>query len=302
MKIIKRIVFLFFIITLINCSNKNTQRKDHFKRAIVNEIEKINGHVAIAFINLNKQSDTLFINADDNFHAASTMKIPVMIELFKQQNFNKFSLKDSILLHNQFKSIVDGSIYNMSLQDDSDDILYSKIGKKITLYDLTYEMITKSSNLATNVLIDIVDAKNVTKSMINLGAKNINVLRGVEDQKAYDKGLNNTTTARDLSIIMEALANHQIIDSKNSEEMISILKEQYFNDLIPFYLPKDVVIAHKTGSITGVHHDAAIIYGPNNEKYVLIILSKNLTNFEEETKKLAELSKITYNYVISNSK
>ncbi|MEO9077359.1 MAG: serine hydrolase, partial [Gelidibacter sp.] len=144
----------------------------------------------------------------------------------------------------------------------------------------------------------LVDAKNTTATMRDLGAKNIQVLRGVEDQKAYDQGLSNSTTARDLMIIMEAIANHTAGNQKDCDAMLSILKDQEHNDIIPLYLPKAVKVAHKTGNITGVHHDSGIVYLPNGRAYVLVLLSKNLKDFDKGTDQLAKISKTIYDYVV----
>ncbi|WP_149274367.1 serine hydrolase [Pareuzebyella sediminis] len=262
------------------------------------QIDAIDGEVAVAFQNLSDPDDRLLIHGDETFHAASTMKVPVMIELFKQQREGLIDLNDSILLVNEFKSIVDGSPYQMSVDDDSDDVMYNNIGQKMTFYDLLYPMITVSSNLATNVLIEWADAKKVTATMRDLGAQNIEVLRGVEDIKAYELGLSNTTTARDLMIIMQAIAEHKAGSPADCKEMLRILKDQRFNEIIPFYLPDSVEVAHKTGSITGVHHDAGIVYLPDGRSYVLVLLSKNLENFEEGTEQLAGISKTIYEYVL----
>ena len=158
-------------------------------------------------------------------------------------------------------------------------------------------MITVSSNLATNVLIELVDAKNVTATMRDLGANKIEVLRGVEDQKAYDLGLSNTTTARDLTIIMKAIATYKAGTEADCKDMIAILKDQQFNEIIPHDLPKDVVVAHKTGLITGVHHDTGIVYLPDGRTYVLVLLSKNLEDFDKGTQQLAGISKTIYEYM-----
>lgn len=281
----------------MGCNNKLTDNES-IKDQLSKDLNEIDGDVALAFINLSKLNDTIFINTQEQFHAASTMKVPVMIELYKQAAAQKFSLQDSILLKNEFKSIVDGSLYRMDLNDDSDDILYNDIGNNVKIADLIFNMITISSNLATNVLIDLVGAKNVTNSMRNLGANSIEVLRGVEDQKAYDSGLSNSTTANDLLVIMKAIATNTAGSKSDCDEMIQILKRQQFNDMIPLYLPNDVQVAHKTGSITGVHHDAAIVYAPNGNSYVLVLLSKNLQDFEKGTVQLAQISKKIYDYMM----
>lgn len=266
---------------------------ENLKSVIESKLKTVEGEFAVAFKDL-QTGKTLFINEKEDFHAASTMKTPVMIEVFKQAKAGKFKVTDSILVKNEFKSIVDGSPYSMDIADDSGDGMYKMIGKKMTIYDLTYQMIIVSSNLATNILIDLVDAKNANESMRKLGAKDIKVLRGVEDQKAFDKGLSNTTTAYDLMLIFEKIAQNKVIDKKACEEMRKILFDQKFNEIIPEKLPKNVKVAHKTGSITGVQHDSGIIYLPNGRKYILVLLSKKLKNVDVGVKMLAEVSEMFY--------
>ena len=295
-KIFKQFVLLLFLAITISCTD-NSKSLEKLKAEIENQISKIDGDAAVAFLDLSDSKNQILINVDEKFHAASTMKVPVMIELYKQQSEGKLNLNDSILLKNEFKSIVDGSIYKMDIGEDSDDVIYSKIGTQQKMYDLMYSMIILSSNLATNVLIEVVDAKKTTATMRTLGADKIEVLRGVEDIKAYRKGLSNSTTANDLLMIMKAIANGKAGTKADSEKMIDILKDQKWNDMIPKYLPKEVEVAHKTGSITGVHHDAAIVYHPNGKKYVLVLLSKNLKDFDKGTDQLAQISKSIYEYM-----
>lgn len=266
---------------------------ESLKTAIEAKLKTVEGEFAVSFKDL-QTGKTLFINEKENFHAASTMKTPVMIEVFKQAKAGKFKLTDSILVKNEFKSIVDGSVYGMDIADDSADGMYKQIGKKMTIYDLTYQMIIVSSNLATNILIDLVDAKNANESMRKLGAKDIQVLRGVEDQKAFDKGLNNSVTAYDLMLIFEKIAQNKVIGKKSCEEMREILFDQKFNEIIPEKLPKDIKVAHKTGSITGVQHDSGIVYLPDGRKYVLVLLSKKLKNADAGVKVLAKVSEMIY--------
>ncbi len=288
---------LFLLIT--SCHIKSSE-KEELEKTIQAQIDSIDGTVAVAFYSLSEPKDSLYINVDENFHAASTMKVPVMIELFKQAHQGKINLNDTIVLKNEFKSIVDGSLYSMDINVDSDDIIYNQIGSKVALKDLMHSMITISSNLATNVLIELVDAKKVTASMRDLGAENMNVLRGVEDLKAYGKGLSNSTTARDLLVIMKSIANNSAGTPIDCEAMITILKDQQHRRLIPFYLPEGVQVAHKTGSITGVHHDAGIVYLPDGRAYVLVLLSKDLKDFDKGTLQLAKISKTIYDYVSSD--
>ena len=160
-----------------------------------------------------------------------------------------------------------------------------------------YQMIIKSSNLATNILIERVGAENVTQTMRELGAADIQVLRGVEDLKAFDAGLSNTTTALDMMLIMKAIATGEAVGQEESRQMMDILYDQYYKDLIPKLLPETVKIAHKTGAITGVQHDTAILTLPDGRSYVLVILTKNLTDLAAGKQAIAEISKLIYDFV-----
>lgn len=285
-------------ITLISCKTK--MDIDKLSVAILAEQMKNEGVFAVAFKDL-ATGETLLINEKMEFHAASTMKTPVLIEVYKQSAAGKFLLTDSIEIKNEFKSIVDGSPYSLSAADDSEQELYKNVGMKRTIAELVYDMIIVSSNLATNIVIELVDAKNVTQTMRSLGANDIEVLRGVEDQKAYDLGLSNTTTAYDLMLIFEALAKGEVVSKEASDEMINILLDQRFNDIIPAHLPKEVKVAHKTGSITGVHHDSGIVMLPDGRQYVLVLLSKELTDFDAGTAAMANVSQLIYTYMAEES-
>ncbi len=217
---------------------------DELKVKIMKEFMKSSGDFALVFKELGQSNRALYINENQTYHAASTMKTPVMIEVFKQASQGKFKLEDLITVKNEFKSIVDGSPFALNISDDGGEELYSFIGKRKSIYDLVYNMITVSSNLATNQLNELVGAKNVTKTLKEIGADDIKILRGVEDLKAYNKGMNNTTTAIDLAIIFEKIAERKIISANACDSMISILSDQKFKDKIPAMLPSGVMVAH----------------------------------------------------------
>jgi len=255
------------------------------------------GSFAVAFKPVGDTA-ALLINERAMFHAASTMKTPVMIEVFRQAREKRFSLNDSMSVRNEFKSIVDGSRYELDLKDDSDDSMYKRIGGKVSVRELIHQMITVSSNLATNILVGLVGPEKVTGTMRELGARDIEVLRGVEDGKAFERGMNNRTNAYDLLLILEAIAEGRAVDTSSSKTMVDILLGQKFRDLIPALLPPDVRVAHKTGSITGVEHDSGIVYLPDGRRYVLVLLSKDLTNAQEGKIALARVSRRIYDFVI----
>ncbi|OFW11793.1 MAG: hypothetical protein A3H96_27085 [Acidobacteria bacterium RIFCSPLOWO2_02_FULL_67_36] len=247
--------------------------------------------VALAYRTLDGSAE-LLIDADKPFHAASTMKVPVMIELFRRARAGTLSLDDRLPIVNEFHSIVDGSPFRLSEGDDSDREVYAAVGKTMTLRHLCELMITVSSNFAANLLIEKLGAEHIRKTVATLGADGMQVLRGVEDQKAFDKGLNNTTTARGLLVLLDKIAHGQAVDRAADDEMLAILERQHFSDAIPGGLPPGTVVAHKTGTITRIHHDAAIVYA--SRPYVLVVLVRGLDDQKKAAALIAEISKIVF--------
>jgi len=249
--------------------------------------------VGLAYLDL-ESGDTLFMNADTSFHAASTMKVPVMIELFRRASTGSFAMNQRLMIVNQFASIVDGSAYALDPSSDSDTTLYHRVGGRVPVDTLLRLMITRSSNLATNTLIALVGAEQVNRTMRSLGAKRIQVLRGVEDGKAFDKGLINTTTARDLAIILRAIEEGRAGSPEDTRQMRQNLLDDEFNEKIPAGLPPGIRVAHKTGEITAHSHDAAIVYPPGRKPYVLVVLTRGIQDGTKASKLIADISSIVY--------
>ena len=272
------------------------QGNDSLMQGIERRVAADSGaQVGVAYVDLGS-SDTLFLNADSSFHAASTMKVPVMIELFRRAQAGSFRMSQGLLMVNQFASLVDGSPFTLDAGSDSDSTLYQRLGQRVRIDSLLRLMITRSSNLATNTLITLVGAEAVTRTMRELGATRIQVLRGVEDGKAFERGLNNTTTARDLAIILRAIEDGTAAGPEATREMRSILLGQEFNDRIPAGLPPGVRVAHKTGDITAIAHDAAIVYPPDRQPYVLVVLTRGIKDQVKSSKLIADISAMVYAY------
>jgi beta-lactamase class A len=252
--------------------------------------------VAMAYRSLDGSSE-LLIDPDKPFHAASTMKVPVMIELFRQAESGSLKLDDALPITNEFRSIVDGSPYKLSEGDDSDREVYANAGKTMTLRALNEAMITVSSNFATNLLIERLDVNKIRATVARLGATGMNVLRGVEDSKAFEKGLNNSTTARGLLVLFEKLGRGQAVSAAADREMIEVLKGQKFNDAIPAGLPAGTVVAHKTGSITRIQHDAGIVYG--SRPYALVVLVRGIQDEKKSKSLIADVSRAVWEHAAS---
>ncbi|HSC59429.1 MAG TPA: serine hydrolase [Gemmatimonadales bacterium] len=229
--------------------------------------------VAIAFI----QPATgrhAFLGADLRLHAASTMKVPVLIELARRVDAGDLRWEDRLPVENRFASIADSADFSVDAADDSDSLPYTWIGSTATVADLARHMTVRSSNLATDILIQRLGADRVNATAHRLGADSVTVLRGVEDDAAYRRGMNNTLTARGLATLLTALLGGRAASAEGTQRVLALLAAQEFNGGIPGGVPAGTLVAHKTGWITGIAHDAAIVYPPNAPPYVLVILTR----------------------------
>lgn len=269
---------------------------DRLAAQIRDRIAQVPGaEVAVSYRDL-ATGDSLDVGADVDFHAASTMKIPVMLEVLRDVEAGRLGLDQQILLVNRFHSIVDGSPYSLDPADDSDSLVYTLVGQRVPVRELLERMIVRSSNLATNELVALVGADHANATAHALGATHIRVLRGVEDIKAFDAGLNNTTTSADLAVLLERIQRHEALSAESAELMKEILLRQQFNDEIPAGLPPGTAVAHKTGSITATLHDAAIIYPPGRKPYVLVVLTRKIPQEAVARSLIADISRLTWNY------
>jgi len=259
--------------------------------SIQEHIQKSGAEVGVVFRTLDGRTAWSF-HAEDTFHAASTMKIPVMIELFHQVRQGKVKLDDRLPIKNEFYSLADGSVFTLDPKDDSETDLYKAVGQTRTLDELCELMITVSSNFATNLLIQKLGVENIRATVHSLHADGMNVLRGVEDNKAFAKGLNNTTTAEGLAVLLEAIAKGEAVDADASRQMVEILERQKFNEGIPAGLPAGTRVAHKTGELTKLHHDAAIVYA--QKPFVLVLLVRGLEDFKDSSAVIADISRELY--------
>lgn len=293
-----RNLILFAIVVIVCCPLASSSQSKGSLDKVKPEIEKLilaSGAevVGVAVYDL-ETKQTLFINERASLHAASTMKLPVMMEVFRQVEEKKLGLREPIEVKNKFFSIVDGSVYSLNKEDDTDEEVYRRIGQKMTVLELVEHMITWSSNLATNLLIERVTPEKVMKLMAELGAQDIRVLRGVEDGKAFEAGKNNTVTAYDLMLLLRLIAENKFKNKRACEKMTDILAGQHFNDGIPAGLPTATRVAHKTGDITKHNHDAGIVYPLGGKPYVIVVLTKGIANHKTSTKLIANVSRAVY--------
>ena len=238
------------------------------------------------------RADSLVIDGDARFHAASTMKVPVMVQVFRDADARRLGLGERIAVVNRFASLVDGSPYALDAADDSDSSLYRLVGRRARVRELVELMITVSSNLATNILIERVGAARAQATARSLGADAIEVRRGVEDGKAFRAGINNTTSARDLGALFTALGEGRAASPRATREMLAILERQRFNEGIPAGLPAGTRVAHKTGWITATHHDGGVVTLPDGRRFVLVVLTRGIPEERDSARLMADIARL----------
>lgn len=235
------------------------------------------------------------LRGDVVYHAASMMKVPVLIELFRRAERGGISLDERVPLRNEFPSLVDGSPYTLKAADDSDDLVYTWLGTPVTWTQLAERMITRSSNLATNAVITRLGAESITATAHALGAGPRTVVRrGVEDQKAFDRGINNEMTTRDLAGLFAALERGTVAGPAGTARMREILLGQFFNGGIPKGLPAGVRFAHKTGEIRAHFHDGGIVYPPTGTPYVLVVFTRGIDETAKAEALAADIARVVH--------
>ena len=257
--------------------------------------EQENKTIAVAVHDLKTGQDIL-INPDEAFHPASTIKVHVMMEVFHQAEQGLLSLDDRLPINNLFTSIADGSRFSLLKSDDSEQTLYPRITEAETIRELTRLMIVRSSNLATNILLEKIGAKRVNDFIQELGIEGVTFVRGIEDNAAFRSGMNNSATARGLTQTMKLIVEKKVVSKPACEKMIEILLGREFIQMIPALLPKHVRVAHKGGWTGDVHHDTGIVYPPRRKPYALSIMTRGFTEDQDNEAHacMATISKMIY--------
>ena len=276
------------------------QQLDSLRQQLTARIAASGATVGLYYRDL-RSTDSVAIGADVRFHAASTMKVPVMVQVYREADAGRLRLRDEMEVVNSFRSLADSSTFTLDFADDSDTSLYRRVGRPVAIKDMVELMITRSSNLATNNLLQRVSAASVQQTLRELGADSVVVLRGVEDGAAYRAGMNNTTTARGLGVVFAAIADGRAASAASCGEMVKVLKRQRFRSAIPRGLPRGAQAAHKTGWISGVDHDGGIIYWRDRPRYVLVVLTRGIEDQSVSAQLIADLTAMVQAHAVPES-
>jgi beta-lactamase class A len=237
------------------------------------------------------------LRGDRWFHAASTIKVAVLLAVFRAADEGRLRLDDSLHVRNRFISAADGSSFHLDPDSDAMPELYNVVGRTAKISALAEGMISASSNLATNLLLDFLGVEYARKILRDAQVGGVELRRGVEDHAAHERGINNEVTANGLLTLLSAVRG-DFLSNESKEQAIRILLEQRFKSMIPARLPAHVAVAHKTGEISTACHDMGIVYLPEREPYIAVILTEFDSEQEGRRETVAAISEVIYRSVI----
>ena len=237
------------------------------------------------------------LRADRWFHAASTIKVALLLAVFRAADESRLRLDDSLHVRNRFFSAADGSPFHLNRDSDAMPELYESIGRTAKISALAEGMISSSSNLATNLLLDFMGVEYARKVLKDAGVSGVELRRGVEDYAAHHDGINNEVTADGLVRLLSAVRG-DFLSKESKEQAIRILLEQRFKSMIPAGLPAHATVAHKTGEISTACHDMGIVYLPEREPYIAVILTEFASEQDGRRETVAAISEAIYRSVV----
>jgi len=264
----------------------------------IEQLREASGIAAIGMHVYDLESDRQVSHeADRWFHAASTMKVAVLLALFHAAESGRLRLEDRLHVRNRFRSIADRSIFRVQRDRDADPVVHRRVGRSMKLSELAEPMITRSSNLATNLLLDYLTPAGVEETLATAGVEGVKIMRGVEDSVAFERGLNNTVTARGLTQLFRLLREDDFLPERARRQMLDILLAQEFNSMIPALLPDSAHVAHKTGEISTCTHDAGLVLLPGRRPYAVAILTEHPPGLDDTQKTVAKVSRAIYEFI-----
>jgi len=236
----------------------------------------------------------LDLDSDRWFHAASVIKLALLLAVFRSIDDGLFRLDDPVHVRNRFRSVADGALFRLDAERDGDAECHRRRGRTMQIRELLRAMIVRSSNLATNLLLDLLGLDFVERTLAAAAVPGVRMRRGVEDHSAFESGINNEMTAAGARSLLRALIEERVLSRESREHVREVLLGQEFNSMIPAKLPEAAKVAHKTGEISTHSHDAGIIYPPEREPYVLAIFTESAASADQRAAAVAEISKLVY--------
>jgi len=261
--------------------------KNELEKRIAASIAGTDGTVGVALASL-KEDESILINSREVFHAASIIKIVILAELLRQVESGEKSLYSEVVLTDEHK--IGGAGVLQELHS----------GLALTVEDCAILMIIVSDNTASNILIDTTGMDRIN-ALIREAGMECSALRKKFMIELSDPSIFNVTSPGDTMLLLKKLYNREILGPEMTDKALDILSRQQYREKIPLYLPEELKIANKTGEVTGVRHDAAIVY-LKEEPYVLVVFTKDQSDPLRADRIIGEISRDVFTYFSGKAK
>ncbi|MEA3189199.1 MAG: beta-lactamase class [Chthoniobacter sp.] len=234
-----------------------------------------------------------------SFHAASTIKVAILLAIYKLAEDGRIHLDDTLHVRNRFRSLIESEVFRVAASRDADGEVHQRLGRSMRIRDLARAMITRSSNLATNVLLDYLGIERVQAILNEAKIDGVRLVRGVEDNAAFEKQMNNEVTATGLVQLFRLCCERGYLRAETRGEIIEVLSAQEFNNMIPAGVPASAKVAHKTGEISTVCHDAGIVFLSARAPWIVAILTEMPATIETRHKTVAAVARAICEFVVN---
>lgn len=212
-------------------------------------------------------------DADRPHPSASTLKLPLVVAVHQGAERAALSLDERLRVHDQFDSAVPGATFLTTADYDNDPQVWDALGDEVPLAWLVDRAIIRSSNLATNLLIERVGTDAVDAVYRAVGATRSALRRSIQDAPAGEAGRWNETTASDSGHVLLAVADGSLLGPDASQAVESLLARCEDDDALPAGLPAGTYVAHKPGWIDDACHDVALVRPDGEQPFVLSIFT-----------------------------
>ena len=276
-----------------------TDRVDGSVSAAVESVRK-DGLVSVVARVSGEEMPRVSVDPDSRHYSASIMKLPVLISAHRLVERGLLDLDRLVSVHNDFASRSPGHRFSLDQEEDSDPATWASLGADVALGELVHRMITLSGNLATNLVLDEVGTDEVASVLTDAGcSERTTIVRGIEDYPARDAGIDNLITADDMARLMVALAEQRLAGPDATAACERTLREQEYRDGIPAGLPEGLVVGNKTGWITSVNHDVALVRAPGMPPVGLAVLVSAPGTEEEREAGIARIAASAWAEVVA---
>ena len=276
-------LFLIHSLTITNAEESHPLiLREKLIARITDVAAQLDGVMGLAVKDLTTGEEFL-LNHKLVFPQGSSIKVAILLEVFKQAKEGKFSLQDRLWLEKKDK--VGGSGILKELGDHT---------LSLTINDIAILMILVSDNTATNILIDLVGMENVNRTFSELGLTETRLQRKMMDYQAAAAEKENISTPMEMLKLLELIYRHQVLDPASCDAILDILKRRKSGSIRQL-LPSEIEVAHKPGGIEGVACDIGIVYLPHRP-YIICAMTNYLMNGETGSKAIAEVSRLVYDY------